>query len=181
MLSVKVGPMFSKKTSWLLDTLNDHLLSGHRIIYINSNKDTRTDTFYSTHNDLIKNDAKFEKIKVKFLNEVSVENYDVIGIDEGQWFDDIYENVKKWLSLNKIIYCVGLDGNYKAETIGHLNQLIPISDFFEKKNSICSICAREGHIKNAPFTKYLQDNEISDPNYTIDTGKNYIPVCRKHF
>ena len=183
MLSIIVGPMYSKKTSWLMDNLSNHLILENNVIYINSILDTRDKlNKISTHNRLLKIDnINFKCVKAKNLNDIDINEYDVIGIDEAQWFNDLYETVKYWLSLNKIIYCVGLDGDFKMQIIGDIYKLLPLSNYFKKKNAICSICAKKKfNNKPASFTKYLGEGNISDTNYIIDNGSNYIPVCRLH-
>lgn len=179
MLSVTVGPMFSKKTSWLMDRLNDHIVTKHKILYINSEKDVRNETF-STHNSLL--NTKYNKIdltKASNLLDINVERYDVIGIDEGQWFPDIYPAVLKWIELGKIIYCVGLDGDFNMHSIGNIYQLLPISDYFHKNIAICNVCAIKGINTNAPFSKYIGEEEVNS-NYAPDNGSNYIATCRNH-
>jgi thymidine kinase len=70
-IDIIFGPMFSGKTSELVNRLNIFTVAGYKVLYINSSFDTRGETF-STHNSSITNmhtDIKQIKTKTRELLE----------------------------------------------------------------------------------------------------------------
>ena len=113
------------------------------------------------------------------LSEISdeeIKNIDVLIIDEGQFFNDLYDNINKWLNNYSInIIVAGLDGDFQRKPIGQILNLIPLSDKCIKLNSICNIC-KDG--TKAPFSyRCVKSNDI----ILIGGSESYIPVCRTHY
>ena len=97
---------------------------------------------------------------------------DVILINEGQFFPDLYDVVVDMLAHNKKIYICGLDGDFERKKFGQILDLIPLCDKVTKLTSLCSQC------KNGTpgiFSMRLT-NETAQ---TVVGSDNYIPVCRK--
>jgi thymidine kinase len=97
---------------------------------------------------------------------------DVILINEGQFFDDLYEVVSDMLDNNKIIYVAGLDGDFERKKFGQILDLVPLSDKVTKLTSLCSQC-KNG--TNAIFSARLS----TEKQQTLVGSSNYLPVCRK--
>jgi thymidine kinase len=96
---------------------------------------------------------------------------DVILINEGQFFPDLYEVVLDMLKHNKKIYICGLDGDFERKKFGNILDLIPHCDNVRKLKSLCSIC------KNGTpgiFSMRL----TNEKEQTVVGSENYIPVCR---
>ena len=104
---------------------------------------------------------------IKLLNETRS-----FIINEGQFFEDLYEVVDILVNkYNKIVYVGGLDGDYKMKKFGNILDLIPICDSVEKLTAICSSCK-----STAAFTKRITEE---DEQLLIGSSDKYIPVCRK--
>ena len=97
---------------------------------------------------------------------------DVILINEGQFFPDLYEVVVDMLNNNKKIYVCGLDGDFERKKFGTILDLIPLCDKVTKLTSICSSC-KDG--TPGIFSMRL----TCDKTQTLVGSDNYIPVCRK--
>ena len=98
---------------------------------------------------------------------------DVILINEGQFFDDLYEvcinMVEKW---NKRVHIAALDGDFKQQVFGDVLKLIPKCDDYIKLHALCAYC-KDG--TKAPFS-----HRISEESQQISIGvTNYVPLCRK--
>jgi thymidine kinase len=103
-------------------------------------------------------------------NEV-LNNSDVILINEGQFFPDLYDVVLDMLKNNKKIYICGLDGDFERKKFGNILDLIPLCDKVEKLSSLCSLC-KDGTL--AIFSMRL----TKEKEQTVVGSDNYIPVCR---
>ena len=105
-----------------------------------------------------------------------INNYDVIVIDEGQFFPDLKDYVIKWVELyNKEIIVGGLDGDSKRNKIGQMLDLIPYSDTCIKINSLCKKC-NDG--TPGLFSFRTNDNQ---EQVQIGGAETYMPVCRMHY
>ena len=96
---------------------------------------------------------------------------DVILINEGQFFDDLYDFVVSMLSQNKKVYVCGLDGDYQCNKFGQILDIIPLCDKVVKLTSLCGLC-KNG--TRAIFSKRISNEK----EQTVVGNDNYIPVCR---
>ena len=81
-----IGPMFSGKSTELYRRINRFHSIGKRVLIVNHQNDTRT-AGISTHDG-----REYSAIKCSHLmNLKDIHSYDVIGIDEAQFFSDLYE------------------------------------------------------------------------------------------
>lgn len=185
-LELIVGPMFSGKTSRLVDIYKQCTFCNIPVVVINHSIDNRyDDELLSTHDHIkipcIKTDSLGYIWKeepetngiFKILRDRE-ETYfaDVILINEGQFFDDLYDTVISMLKYGKKVYIAGLDGDFKRQKFGQILDLIPLCDKITKLKSLCGIC------KNGTpgiFSKRL----TNDVEQTVVGFDNYIPVCRK--
>ena len=116
----------------------------------------------------------FDKDKSSLDNYIKVQNSDVILINEGQFFEDLYEVVNDMLKCNKRVYVCGLDSDFERKKFGQILDLIPICDKVVKLTSLCSKC-KDG--TPAIFSMRL----TKEKQQTLVGSDNYIPVCRKCF
>ncbi len=171
-LEIILGPMFSGKTSRLVEIYKQCKFCNIRVAVINHCIDNRyDDKLLSTHDGV-----KIPCFKVKQLSELDFDikinsNYDVILINEGQFFEDLFINVCEWLSIGKKIYIAGLDGDFERKKFGQILDLIPLCDKVHKLTSLCSLC------KNG--TKGVFSMRLTnEKEQTVVGSDNYIPVCR---
>ena len=171
-LEVIFGPMFSGKTTHIIQKYKQHKLLGHKISVINYIDDNRySDTQLSSH-DHIKINCILTK-KLKDINNNEIQNSQVIMINEGQFFEDLYDFVLEMIEIhNKCVYVCGLDSDFERKKFGDILELIPLSDNIIKLKSLCMSC-KDGTY--AIFSKRLtkEDSQI------VIGSDNYIPVCRK--
>lgn len=188
-LTIYMGSMCSGKSKRLIDDLTRYVDSiPLRVCYINTIDDVReTETVeegVTTHSSSGRISKKIHRYSVKKLNGIDHTKYDVLGVDESQFFDDLYETVLKWLDDNKIVICSGLDGDYRRQPFGQIFSLIPHAENAIKLSANCVECLKEWHegrsiyVHPAPFTKRTIQSE---EQILIGGTDMYIPVCRFHF
>jgi thymidine kinase len=185
-LELIIGPMFSGKTSYLLDIYKKCKLCNISMAVINHSSDNRytNNSSLSTHDKLMvpcistkslmelwNYDDLEEKYNEKSNNHMSIRNANVILINEGQFFNDLYPCVIDMLKEKKQVYICGLDGDFQRQKFGDILELIPMCDKVTKLNSLCSIC------KNG--TPGIFSKRISNEKEQFLIGSdNYLPVCR---
>lgn len=189
-LEVIVGPMYSCKTSRLVEIYKKCKFCNIRVEVINHSSDNRyDDIMLSTHDKTmipcIQTDKLFnvwncsgqilldehnEEIP-RFKDILSLASCEVVLINEGQFFEDLYDFVVELLKHKKQVYVCGLDGDFERKKFGQMLDLIPICDNVIKLNALCSIC-KNG--KKAIFSMRISKETIQ----TLVGSDNYIPVCR---
>jgi len=176
-LELIVGPMFSGKTSKLLEIYKQCKFCNINVQIINHKSDTRyDDKLLSSHDKIMAPCIQTEKLKDIWNDNKSdkLKNAEVILINEGQFFDDLFDIVLDMLKQNKKVYVCGLDGDFQRKKFGQILDLIPLCNKIYKCTSLCSLC-KDGTA--GIFTMRLT-NEMQQ---TLVGSDNYVPVCRKCF
>jgi thymidine kinase len=185
-LELIIGPMFSGKTSKILEIYKQCLFCDISVAVINHTSDNRYDeSMLSTHDkrmipciqtrklcDIWNNTKLNEPYNRTADDHLILRRADVILINEGQFFDDLYEVVEDMLKNNKTIYIAGLDGDFERKKFGQILDLIPLCDKVTKLTSLCSQC-KNG--TSAIFSMRLSQEK----QQTLVGAINYLPVCRK--
>jgi len=191
-LHLRFGPMTSGKTTWLNEQLGKYSESGMKCLKVISSKDTRGDTKGSTHNKSYSGlDEVITVRRVETLEIVATfaDAFDVIGVDEAQFFPDLYDIVKFWVEageFSKHVLVVGLDGDFERKPFGDIFQLIPLADSVEKINAVCTLCTKKykgSYYSNplnleAPFTMRTIENK---EQVLIGGSEKYKACCRYHY
>ena len=182
-LELIIGPMFSGKTSELIRKLDTYSKANFKVLYINSFTDSRSTKEFSTHNSTLSENQSIDMIKacstLTSLHEHVYDSYDVIGIDEAQFFTDLVDFYKLIVEDKKkrLIVC-GLNGTSERKLFGQIAELIPVCDDVTFLHSFCTYCAENKQMVKAPFSKRIVDLQ---PTVCIGGIESYRPVCRHHF
>lgn len=163
MLHIVSGCMFAGKTTELVNTYY-RLIPTQTVLVIDYDTGSKKalDQFYvSTHDGII-----VPAMNLSVLTDICTQ-YDVLLVNEAQFFKGLKEFVLKELIKKKTVYLFGLDGDFKQEKFGEILDLIPMSDTYKKLYATCACGA------TASFSKRLStDLSQYSPHDT------YIPVCR---
>ena len=180
-LEIIIGPMYSGKTSKLLDYYKKAKIMKLDVIIINHSFDNRYGENTISNHDL----EKYNCLTCKSLKDIDFKEllkHKIIIINEGQFFNKNDKNIIIDLvdKYKKNVFISGLDGDFNRNKFGdnssnllNLLDLIPYCDKVIKLNSICGFC----HKNDAPFTKRL----IDDNNQIVVGTDIYKPVCRDCF
>ena len=191
-LEIIKGPMFSGKTTRIMDIYKKYNFCDIKTMVINYEKDIRySDDMLSSHDQIMipcikaltladvvniadasaKNTPSLAasvtgKYAIEFLEAKA------ILINEGQFFTDIVE----WVTLavekyHKNVYICGLNSDFKRQKFGNWLDLEAISDNVVMLHSFCSKCKRRPAIFSHRLSKE-QELEVIGSDC-------YIPVCRK--
>lgn len=168
-LDLFIGPMFSGKTTKLINIYNDCIQANRSVVAINYTADTRYHTtLLSTHDQRM-----IPCIQCTYLAEITsnnqVMNSEVVLINEGQFFPDIYETIIRLVEeYNKHVVVCGLDGDFKRSKFGQLCELIPLCDSITKLTAICD-CGQPSIFSHRTSLETTQ---------VVIGSSNYKPVCR---
>ena len=167
-LKVILGCMFSGKTTELIKEYNRHKACGIRCCFVNHSEDDRYGSgtnITKTHNqNSVINDKSCKK-----LTDILWESdkYDAFFINEGQFFDDLYESVNYLVNMqNKKVYVCGLDGDFQRREFGSILKIIPLCDNVVKLKAICKSCKIEDGIFTFRVSSEKKQMLIGTDNYT---------------
>ena len=172
-LEIIIGPMFSGKTSKLLEVYKQCKYCNISVVVIDHSSDTRyTDTMLSTHDRQMIPCIQTSSLAEAWRADACVQAADVVLINEGQFFDELYQVVVEMLDASKKIYISGLDGDFQRKKFGQILDLVPMCDKVSKLKSLCGVC-KNG--QPAIFSK----RTTTETTQTLVGVSNYTPVCRK--
>ena len=174
-LTLILGPMFAGKTTFLLEEIKKHEKinkNKNDILVINHSIDNRYE------NDKIASHNResypcLKKRNLKEINSQELEGKKVLVIDEGQFFTDIDETVREFVTTYKLHVIIGgLNGTFQQKIFDSSNllNLIPFADNVISLKSKCYICGEK-----ASFSKRI----VNDNSEILVGNNNYQPCCRK--
>jgi thymidine kinase len=178
-IDVVIGSMFSGKSTELMRLINRYKVLGKNILVVNHKLDTRySENSISTHSNINMDCISLNKLEeinkdVKYNKDYT--ECDVLVIEEGQFFTDLYDFVVNSADNDhKMVIVAGLDGDSNRNEFGDILKLIPKCDTVKKLHALCVKC-NDGTL--ACFTKRLVKNESQ-----IYIGiSEFIAVCRHHY
>ena len=174
-LHLIVGPMFSGKTTRLIQTYREYCdrFSLDSLLLINHKMDAER---YSA-DDMLTHDRDSERCCG--VSDLNIIQYDpkktqAIFVNEAQ----LFKGLKQWVltlldsAENTDIYLCGLDSDFKVERFGELLDLVPYATTIIKLQGKCST---EGCYRPSMFTHRI----TGDTAQVVIGTDNYIPVCRQ--
>ena len=184
-MEIFLGPMFGSKSSRILFKLSCMADQRFRCLYVNNSKDVRNteaqDAFVTTHNSSYsKISPKISCVKVSNLADVNIEDFDYIGVDEFQFFDNenTVQTIIDWVTqYGKYVIIASLDGDCYRRKFGKVLDLIPHANEVTKLCAYCDMCRDNyGKMKPAPFTARM----TSDTTAELVGGTDlYKAMCRE--
>jgi thymidine kinase len=109
------------------------------------------------------------------LSEIAslVKDYDVIGIDEGQFYPDVVEMCEQFAAQGKKVIISALDGDFRRKPFGRILELVPMAESVVKLTSICTFCHGD-----AAFTRRITNETEQE---VIGGAESYVSCCRACF
>jgi thymidine kinase len=165
-----LGPMFSGKSTRLVETVRKYTYKNKKTILVNFVGDKR----YSENSQIVTHDLnKYDSLSCQMLGDIYdiIKNYDVIGIDEGQFYPDVV-NISEKLAYNgKILVIAALSGNFKMEPFENVSKLISKADKIKLMKAYCFYCQK--------LAGFSLRTVCSDKEILIGAAEAYRPVCKK--
>ena len=109
----------------------------------------------------------------ELLDQIEADT-EVVGIDEGQFFDmAIVETVNDLANSGKRVIVAGLDQDYLGRPFEPMPQLLSIAEFITKTHAICVKCGSTAN--------YSQRTSQSSERVEVGASDKYEARCRKCF
>ncbi len=172
-IEVIVGSMFSGKSEELIRRLRRAQIARQKVQVFKPKIDNR----YSVEEIASHSGMTHVSNPVMTAKELMAQIKDeteVVGIDEGQFFDrEIIEAVNELANSGKRVIVAGLDQDYTGKPFEPMPQLLSIAEFITKTHAICVRC---GNTAN-----YSQRTFESEELVEVGASGKYEARCRKCF
>lgn len=134
MIDLVLGPMFAGKSTELLRKIKRYRVASKSCLVIKYANDTRySEKCVATHDKQM-----IEAVSCKSLSEVEemASQFDIIGIDEGQFFEEIVEFSENMANQGKVVVIAALDGTFERKPFGRVLELIPLAESITKLDAV---------------------------------------------
>lgn len=166
-LTVITGPMFAGKTSLLMDMVEDAQKAGKSVVVIKHAVDDR----YDRESVVTHNGRRLKAFRCYTLAEIldQTASYQVIAIDEGQFFNDLTFVVNTQVNSGQEVIVAGLNSGNDRKPFSQMAELVMTAERAIHLSSKCA-CGRD-----AVFTlRYNYDN----PRQFVGGSDMYRSTCR---
>lgn len=171
-IEIVCGSMFSGKTEELIRRLKRAKIARQSVEIFKPGVDTRF-----SDDEVVSHDANvIQSTSVSSASQIILlaSNADVVGIDEGQFFDnDLVDVCRELATLGKRVIVAGLDQDYLGRPFEPIPQLMAVAEFVTKLHAICMVCG-------AP-ANHSQRLSAGDQRVILGATETYEPRCRDCF
>ncbi len=172
-IEVIAGSMFSGKSEELIRRLNRARIARQKVQVFKPKIDARYSVEEIASHSGQKHDSKAVKSTAEMMNEIA-EDTQVVGIDEGQFFDLAIVSAANELAVRGMrVIIAGLDLDYTGTPFGPMPQLLSTAEFITKIHAICVKCGQTAN--------YTQRTVESDALVEVGASDKYEARCRKCF
>ena len=172
-IEVIAGSMFSGKSEELIRRLRRAKIARQKVQVFKPDIDSR----YSQDHIVSHSEMRHESANIRSAVEVlaTVEaDTEVVGIDEGQFFDNALVDVATQLASRGIrVIIAGLDQDYTGKPWEPMPQLLAVAEYITKTHAICMKCGQPAN--------YTQRTFESEERVAVGGANMYEARCRTCF
>ncbi|HPT14816.1 MAG TPA: thymidine kinase [Bacteroidales bacterium] len=171
-IEVICGSMFSGKTEELIRRINRARIARQRVEIFKPAIDKRYDEVNVVSHDA----SSVQSIPLSTSSQLLmyIDNTDVVGIDEAQFFDqELPEICNRLAGMGIRVIVAGLDMDYLGKPFGPIPALMATAEYVTKVHAICMRCGDLAH--------YSHRTVSSDKLVVLGEKESYEPLCRKCF
>ena len=172
-IEVIVGSMFSGKTEELIRRLRRAQIARQKVQIFKPTVDVRYDEYHIVSHSEMRIPSATVSGSRALLDQVSADT-EVVGIDEGQFFDaDLPAVCNTLADTGKRVIVAGLDKDYLGKPFEPMPQLLAIAEYITKTLAICMVCGNPAN--------YTQRLVASDDRVLVGALGTYEARCRRCF
>jgi len=172
-VEVIVGSMFSGKSEELIRRLRRAQIARQKVQVFKPKIDDRYSIEQIASHSGMTHISKPVMTAAELMAQIKSDTQ-VVGIDEGQFFDaEIVNAVNELANSGKRVIIAGLDQDYTGKPFEPMPQLLSVAEFITKTHAICVKC---GNTAN-----YSQRTSDSKERVEVGASDKYEARCRKCF
>jgi thymidine kinase len=172
-IEVVCGSMFSGKSEELIRRLRRAQIARQKVQIFKPKFDKR----YSDDEIVSHSEMRIPSRNVGSAADLLVmvdDNTEVVGIDEGQFFDaDLPAVCNTLASRGKRVIVAGLDQDYLGKPFEPMPQLLAIAEYITKTLAICMVCGNPAN--------HTQRLVVSSDRLLLGAQGTYEARCRRCF
>ncbi|HVF50907.1 MAG TPA: thymidine kinase [Pyrinomonadaceae bacterium] len=172
-IEVIAGSMFSGKSEELIRRLRRAKIARQKVQVFKPKIDVR----FSLDHIVSHSEMRHESVPVESAAELLAlvePTTDVVGIDEGQFFDNELVAVVNQLAGRGVrVIIAGLDQDYTGRPFEPMPQLLAIAEYITKTHAICVRCGQPAN--------YSQRIVEVEGRVVVGAGNAYEARCRRCF
>ncbi len=172
-IEVIVGSMFSGKSEELIRRLRRAQIARQRVQIFKPHIDIR----YANDHIVSHSDMRIPSDQVATATELLdrvLPKTEVVGVDEGQFFDaELPAVCNRLADLGKRVIVAGLDQDYLGKPFEPMPQMLAIAEYITKTLAICMVCG-------AP-ANHTQRLVASGDRVLLGASGTYEARCRRCF
>jgi thymidine kinase len=172
-VEVIAGSMFSGKSEELIRRLRRAKIARQKVQVFKPEIDSRF-----SHNQIVSHsEMRHESANGRSAADVLAKvdpDTEVVGIDEGQFFDNELVNVANELARRGVrVIIAGLDQDYTGKPWEPMPQLLAVAEYITKTHAICMKCGQPAN--------YSQRTFESEERVAVGAADKYEARCRRCF
>jgi thymidine kinase len=172
-IEVVVGSMFSGKSEELIRRLRRAQIARQKVQIFKPALDTRYAADHIVSHSEMRIPSNAVASARELLDQVEPDT-EVVGIDEGQFFDAELPAVCNTLAdRGKRVIVAGLDQDYLGKPFEPMPQLLAIAEYITKTLAICMVCGNPAN--------HTQRLVASEDRVLLGTQGTYEARCRRCF
>ncbi len=185
-VEVICGSMFSGKTEELIRRLHRARIARQKIQCFKPQIDTRYSAEHIASHDATRI-LSHPVERASQIMELVEDNTRVVGIDEGQFFDDSIVTVCQKLANRGIrVIVAGLDMDYLGNPFEPMPKLLAIAEYVTKLSAVCVVCGgpasrTQKHVSVEVPALTATANENPDAKSPVQVGSTELYEARCRF
>ena len=172
-IEVIAGSMFSGKSEELIRRLRRARIARQKVQVFKPKIDTR----FSPEHIVSHSEMRHESIPVATAAEILARvepGTEVVGVDEGQFFDQELVAVANELAGRGVrVIVAGLDQDYTGKPFEPMPQLLAVAEYITKTHAICVRCGQTAN--------YSQRTVAVEGRVVVGASDAYEARCRRCF
>jgi thymidine kinase len=172
-VEVIVGSMFSGKSEELIRRLRRARIARQKVQVFKPEIDAR----FSNDHIVSHSEIRHESANVRSAEDIRASiqpETEVVGIDEGQFFDNELIVIANELAENGVrVIIAGLDQDYTGKPWEPMPQLLAIAEYITKTHAICVKCGQPANYSQRIFE--------SEERVAVGAAGMYEARCRQCF
>ncbi len=172
-IEVIAGSMFSGKSEELIRRLRRAKIARQKVQVFKPQIDSRFSNDHIVSHSEMRHESANSKSATEILAKVDKDT-EVVGIDEGQFFDNELVRVANELARRGVrVIIAGLDQDYTGKPWEPMPQLLAIAEYITKTHAICMKCGQPAN--------YTQRTFESEERVAVGGAGMYEARCRSCF
>jgi thymidine kinase len=172
-IEVIAGSMFSGKSEELIRRLRRAKIARLKVQVFKPEIDVRYSRDHIVSHSEMRHESRVARSAAEILAQVEPDTQ-VVGIDEGQFFDDELVEVANTLAHRGLrVIVAGLDQDYTGKPFEPMPQLLAVAEYITKTHAICVRCGQPAN--------YSQRIVEVEGQVVVGASDTYEARCRRCF